>query len=99
LKRAYVIAVIGKVEELEPAVLEQLAAEQESPILLLHSPLEVAREHRLGGFYPIPVAHEAQFCVSSGPNLPDFSTVQPDDYTMVDDGEIGSDFEQGDETR
>jgi hypothetical protein len=67
LKRAYVVAAVGNVEALGPAVLEQLGAETESPVLLLHSPLEVARGHRLRGYYPVPVAYEAPFSVSSAP--------------------------------
>jgi hypothetical protein len=54
------VAAVGNVEALGPAVLEQLGAETESPVLLLHSPLEVAREHRLRGYYPVPVACEEQ---------------------------------------
>jgi len=72
LKRAYVVAAVGNVDALGPAVLEQLGAETEGPVLLLHSPLEVARGHRLRGYYPLTVSCEEQYRVSSAPVLPDY---------------------------
>ena len=69
LKRAYVVAAIGNVKALHPAVLAQLEAETESPILLLHSPLQVSHNHRLRGYYPLTAESSPQFCVSSGPKL------------------------------
>ena len=41
--------------EMPEAVSAQLAAEEESPVLLLHSPAQVPHEQRLRGYYPANV--------------------------------------------
>ena len=77
LKRAYVVAAIGNVKALHPAVLAQLEAEAESPILLLHSPLKVPHNCRLRGYYPLTVESSPQFCVNSSPVLTGFDKFGP----------------------